>query len=68
MRKLLGGFAAILGLFATSTSGWMLVRGPLFGGQAVNSETMMAALGAFLVGIVLFGWGSVRWSEIGARI
>ena len=68
MRKLLGGFTAILGLFATTTSGWLLVRGPFFGGATVNSETMMAAIGAFLIGIVLFGWGSVRWSDIGARI
>lgn len=68
MYKLLGGFAAILGLLATSAGGWLLVRAPFFGGPTPGTNLMLAALGAFMVGIVLFGWGAVRWAGVGARI
>ncbi|UPV75499.1 hypothetical protein M0R89_05380 [Halorussus limi] len=68
MRKLLGGFTATFGLAVSLLGGWMLVRGPFFGGPSLESIPMVAALTAFLVGVVIFFRGLVRWAGVGARI
>ncbi|WP_137284269.1 hypothetical protein [Halorussus salinisoli] len=68
MRKLLGGLTASFGLAVTLFGGWMLVRGPFLGGPSLDSTSMLAALTAFLVGIVIFFRGLVRWADVGARI
>ncbi|USZ69564.1 hypothetical protein NGM10_07480 [Halorussus salilacus] len=68
MLKLLGGLVALFGLGVTLLGGWMLVRGPFLGGPALEPTAMLAALTAFLVGIVVFFRGLVRWAGIGARL
>ncbi|WP_276299731.1 hypothetical protein [Halorussus lipolyticus] len=68
MRKLLGGITALFGLGVTTFGGWMLIRGPFFGGPALEAVPMVAALTAFLVGVVIFFRGLVRWAGVGARI
>lgn len=68
MLKLLSGLVALFGLGVTLFGGWMLVRGPFFGGQTLEPVPMFAALTAFLVGIVVFFRGLVRWAGIGARL
>ena len=68
MRKLLGGVTAAFGLAVSLFGGWMLVRGPFFGGPSLESVPMVAALTAFLVGVVIFFRGFVRWAGVGARI
>ena len=68
MRKLLGGLTATFGLAVTLLGGWMLIRGPFFDGPSLEAVPMVAALTAFLVGIVIFFRGFVRWAGVGARI
>lgn len=68
MFKLLSGLVALFGLGVMLFGGWMLVRGPFLGGQALEPVPMFAALTAFLVGIVVFFRGAVRWAGIGSRI
>ncbi|UPW01536.1 hypothetical protein M0R88_05380 [Halorussus gelatinilyticus] len=68
MRKLLGGATALFGLVVALLGGWMLVRGPFLGGPALEAMPMLAALTAFLVGVVIFFRGVVRWAGVGARI
>ena len=68
MRKLLGGLTACFGLAVTLFGGWMLVRGPFLGGPTLEATPMLAALTAFMVGIVLFCRGLVRLAGVGARI
>ncbi|MFC4450737.1 MULTISPECIES: hypothetical protein [Halorussus] len=68
MRKLLGGLTAVFGLAVALFGGWMLVRGPFLGGAALESTSMLAALTAFLVGVVIFFRGLVRWAGVGARL
>lgn len=68
MRKLLGGATALFGLAVTALGGWLLVRGPFLGGPALEPTAMVAALTAFLVGVVVFFGGLVRWAGVGARL
>jgi hypothetical protein len=68
MRKLLGGFTATFGFVVALLGGWMLVRGPFLGGPALESVPMVAALTAFLVGIVIFFRWMVRFAGVGARL
>lgn len=68
MRKLLGGLTAAFGFAVATFGGWMLVRGPFLGGPALDSTAMLAALTAFLVGLVVFFRGFVRWAGVGARL
>ena len=68
MRKLLGGFTATFGLAVATLGGWMLFRGPFLGGPTLESTPMLAALTAFIVGIVIFFRGLVRFAGVGARI
>lgn len=68
MRKLLGGLTASFGLAVTLFGGWMLFRGPFLGGPTLEAMPMLAALTAFLVGIVIFFRGLVRFAGVGARL
>ncbi|WP_135853471.1 hypothetical protein [Halorussus salinus] len=68
MRKLLGATTALFGLGVALLGGWMLVRGPFLGGPTLDATAMLAALTAFLVGVVIFFRGVVRWAGVGARI
>lgn len=68
MRKLLGGLTALFGIAVALFGAWMLVRGPFLGGPALDGTPMLAALTAFMVGIVIFFRGAVRWAGVGARL
>ena len=66
-RKLLGGLTAAFGFAVAVLGAWMLMRGPFSGGARLDGTPMLAALVAFLVGIVLWLRGMVRWAGVGAR-
>jgi hypothetical protein len=68
MRKLIGGFGLLVGLAVTLGAGWLLVRGPFFGGPMLDQSTMLAAVGALILGVIVSGWGAVRFVGIGARL
>lgn len=68
MLKFLSGLVALFGLAVTLFGGWMLIRGPFLGGAVLEPIPMFAALTAFIVGIVVFFRGAVRWAGIGSRI
>jgi hypothetical protein len=59
---------ASFGLVVALLGGWMLFRGPFLGGQTLEATPMLAALTAFIVGIVVFFRGLVRFAGVGARL
>lgn len=68
MRKLIGGVAALLGALSAGVGGWLLVRGPFFGGQTLESTAMVVALISCLIGVIVVCWGMVQWVGVGARL
>jgi hypothetical protein len=68
MRKLLGGVTASFGLAVATLGAWILVRGPFLDGATLEATPMLAALTAFIVGIVVFFRGLVRFAGVGARL
>jgi hypothetical protein len=68
MRKLFGGMTATFGFAVATLGAWMLVRGPFLNGPTLEPTPMLAALTAFLVGIVIFFRGMVRFAGVGARL
>jgi hypothetical protein len=57
-----------LGIAATVTTGYLLVRGPFLGGELLEPIPMLVALGGFVVGIVVLTWGATRAVGVGARV
>ena len=66
--RLLVGFVTLLGLAAAVGAGYLVVRGPFFGGGLLAPVPLFGALVGFVVGLVLFVWGGIRLLGIGARI
>jgi len=66
--RLFFGLVTALGLAVTVGSGYLVVRGPFFGGGLLDPIPLFAALVAFVAGLVLMVWGATRLFGIGARI
>lgn len=49
-------------------SGYVIVRGPFLGGQALEPIALMIALAAFMSALITVTWGSVRLLDVGARL
>jgi len=58
----------LLGLAAAVGAGYLLIRGPFFGGGLLAPVPLFGALVGVVVGLVLFVWGGTRLLGIGARI
>jgi vacuolar-type H+-ATPase subunit I/STV1 len=59
---------AVVGLAVTLGSGYLIVRGPFLGGPTLDPVPLFGTFGAFVVGIVLFSWGSTKALGIGSRV
>ena len=58
---------ALAGATTTLAAGYLVVRGPFLGGPALEPVALFAALGGFLVGIVVTTWAAVRAASVGSR-
>ena len=58
---------ALAGATTTLATGYLVVRGPFLGGPALEPMPLFAALGGFLVGIVVTTWAAVRSANVGSR-
>ena len=56
-----------IGLAVTVSTGFLVVRGPFFGGPTLEPMPLLAALGGFVAGIVVLSWGGARAAGVGAR-
>ena len=57
-----------IGLAITAATGFLVVRGPFFGGPTLEPLPLLAALGGFIVGIVVLSWGGAKAFGVGARV
>jgi hypothetical protein len=62
------GLVTLVGLTVTLGTGFLLVRGPFLGGALLEPIPLLAALGGFVVGIVVLTWGATRALGVGSRI
>ena len=58
----------LVGAATALGAGYLVVRGPFLGGPALDPVPLFAALGGFLVGIVVTTWAAVRAFDVGARV
>ena len=58
---------ALAGAATTLATGYLVVRGPFLGGSTLEPMPLFAALGGFLVGIVVTTWAAVRAADVGTR-
>jgi hypothetical protein len=54
----------VLGLVATSTTGYLVVRGPFLGGPTLAPRLLLVALGAFIVGLVVLALGGSKLTQV----
>lgn len=60
------GLVTAIGLAATLTTGFLLVRGPFLGGALLDPIPMLVALCGFVVGIVVLTWGATHAAGVGS--
>ena len=58
---------SLVGAAVTLGTGYLVVRGPFLGGSPLDPIPLFAALGGFVVGIVVTTWAAVRAADVGAR-
>ena len=58
---------ALAGATTALATGYLVVRGPFLDGPALEPMPLFAALGGFLVGIVVTTWAAVRAADVGSR-
>lgn len=61
VRRLFWGVVAALALAATGLSGFLVVRGPLLGGEVLDPQPLVLATGVFVVGIIVFALGGTKF-------
>ena len=54
-----------IGLGLSMGTAFLIVRGPFFGGAALDPFPMMGALAVFIVGIAVVSWGTTRLFGVG---
>ncbi|MFB6167423.1 MAG: hypothetical protein ABEJ43_01095 [Haloferacaceae archaeon] len=59
-RLLIWGGLTLLGAVVTGVTGFLVVRGPFLGGQALDPQPLLAAAGAFVVGIIVLTLGGSK--------
>ncbi|MFB6136552.1 MAG: hypothetical protein ABEJ04_07305 [Halobacteriaceae archaeon] len=53
-----GAVTTAVGTLVTVYTGYLVVRGPFFGGAVLDPVPLMVALGGFLVGVMALAWGT----------
>ncbi len=61
VRRLFWGAVAALAGAATGLSGFLVVRGPLLGGEVLDPQPLVLAAGVFVVGIILLALGGTKF-------
>jgi len=61
VRRLFWGGVTTLAGVATGLSGFLVVRGPLLGGEVLEPQPLLVATGSFLVGIIVFAIGGTKF-------
>lgn len=59
--KLVAGVVGVAGFAVTLVSATLVVRGPFLGGPVLKPPSLLAALGAFVVGLAATAWGVTRY-------
>ncbi|KAB1194373.1 MULTISPECIES: hypothetical protein [Haloferax] len=54
-----------VGLGLSLGTAFLIVRGPFFGGPALDPFPMMGVLAVFIVGILVVSWGTTRLFGVG---
>lgn len=52
-----------VGLGVALGSGYLVIRGPFFGGPMLAPRPLLLALGAFIVGIAVMAWGLTQYAR-----
>lgn len=53
-----------IGLGVTTTTGYLVIRGPFLGGATLPPQPLIFVLGAFLVGIVVLALGGSKLARV----
>lgn len=61
-RSLLHLLIATVGAGTAVYSMWYIMRGPFFGRALPPLEYILVAVGGFVVGLIVFAWGSNRYA------
>jgi hypothetical protein len=58
------GLLTVVGLAVTGATGYLVVRGPFLGGQALDPQPLLVATGAFVVGIIVLTLGGSKLARL----
>lgn len=61
VRLLLWGGLTLLGAAVTGVTGFLVIRGPFLGGEALEPQPLLLATGAFVVGIIVLALGATKF-------
>ncbi|SDM70886.1 hypothetical protein SAMN04487949_2359 [Halogranum gelatinilyticum] len=53
-----------VGLGVTTTTGYLVVRGPFFGGAMLPPRLLLVATGVFIVGLVVLALGGSKLARV----
>jgi len=60
VQLLLWGGLTLLGAVVTGATGYLVIRGPFLGQQALDPQPLLVATGAFVVGIIVLTLGGTK--------
>lgn len=61
-------FLAGLGLGLALGTGYLIMRGPFFGGPLLQPTALMVSVGGFFAGVFLFTWAAAKFIDVGMRM
>jgi hypothetical protein len=61
VRFLLWGGLTLLGAVVTGATGFLVIRGPFFAGEALEPQPLLVATGAFIIGIIVLTLGATKF-------
>ena len=64
LPELVAGVVGAVGLAVSLGAGYLVVRGPFFGGPTLAPRPLLATLAVFIVGVAVFAWGSTQYARL----
>lgn len=62
--RLVAGATGAVGLVVAVGAAYLIVRGPFLGGPTLAPKSLLATLGAFIVGVTVMAWGSTQYARL----
>ncbi|SDZ75545.1 hypothetical protein SAMN04488065_0060 [Haloplanus vescus] len=62
VKRVVGAVGGV-GLAVALGAGYLIVRGPFLDGATLAPRPLLAALGAFIVGVAIAAWGLTRYAR-----